>query len=53
MYSIKVPKNISKRYHVMRFNGNLGVDFSKWTQVKMERENNMKEYKGIDEEQPK
>ena len=30
----------------MRFNATLNVDFSKWTQVKMERENNMKEYKG-------
>lgn len=37
----------------MRFNGNLGVEFSKWSSVKMERENNMKEYKGIDEEIPK
>lgn len=37
----------------MRFNGNLGVDFGKWTQVKMERENNMREFKGLDEEQPK
>ncbi|KAF2895599.1 hypothetical protein ILUMI_10576, partial [Ignelater luminosus] len=52
-YCIRVPKNLQKRYHVMRFNGTLDVDFAKWTQVKMERENNMKEYKGIDEEQPK
>ncbi|CAH1381270.1 general transcription factor IIF subunit 1 isoform X1 [Tenebrio molitor] len=52
-YTIKVPKNVQKRYHVMRFNGTLDVDFAKWTQVKMERENNLKEYKGIDEEQPK
>lgn len=37
----------------MRFNGNLAVDFGTWTQVKMERENNMKEFKGIDEDQPK
>lgn len=37
----------------MRFNATLNVDFSKWTQVKMERENNMKEYKGIEEEMPK
>lgn len=37
----------------MRFNATLNVDFTKWTQVKMERENNMKEYKGIDEEMPK
>lgn len=37
----------------MRFNATLDVDIAKWTQVKMERENNMKEYKGIDEEIPK
>lgn len=37
----------------MRFNSNLKVDFAKWSQVKMERENNMREYKGIEEEQPK
>lgn len=37
----------------MRFNATLNVDFSKWTQVKMERENNMKEYKGLEEEMPK
>lgn len=37
----------------MRFNATLNVDFSKWTQVKMERENNMKEYKGVEEEMPK
>lgn len=37
----------------MRFNATLNVDFSKWSQVKMERENNMKEYKGMEEEMPK
>lgn len=37
----------------MRFNNTLKVEFDKWTKVKMERENNMKEYKGIEEEQPK
>ncbi|ENN72668.1 general transcription factor IIF subunit 1 [Dendroctonus ponderosae] len=52
-FTIRVPKMNQRKYHVMRFNGNLGVDFAKWTQVKMERENNMKEFKGIDEEQPK
>lgn len=52
-FTIRVPKNGQRKYHVMRFNGNLGVDFGKWSQVKMERENNMKEFKGIDEEQPK
>lgn len=52
-FSIRVPKNGQRKYHVMRFNGTLGVDFGKWTHVKMERENNMKEFKGIEEEQPK
>lgn len=37
----------------MRFNATLGVDFSKWSSVKMERENNMKEFRGIDEDSPK
>lgn len=37
----------------MRFNGTLDVDFAKWTKISMERENNMREYKGIEEEQPK
>ncbi|XP_012268691.1 general transcription factor IIF subunit 1 isoform X2 [Athalia rosae] len=52
-YSIRVPKNSKKKHNVMRFNATLNVDFSKWTQVKMERENNIKEYKGFDEEMPK
>lgn len=50
-YSIRVPKNIKKKYHVMQFSDN--VDFTTWKNVKMERENNMREYKGIDEELPK
>lgn len=37
----------------MRFNGNLEVDFAKWTKISMERENNMREYKGVEEDQPK
>lgn len=39
----------------MRFNATLNVDFTKWDKngTKMERENNMKEYKGFDEEMPK
>ncbi|XP_020298180.1 general transcription factor IIF subunit 1 [Pseudomyrmex gracilis] len=52
-FSIRVPKNNKKKHNVMRFNATLNVDFSKWTQVKMERENNMKEYKGLEEEMPK
>ncbi|CAK1600295.1 unnamed protein product [Parnassius mnemosyne] len=52
-FKIRVPKNIKKKYHVMRFNATLNVDFAKWTHVKMERENNIKEFKGIEEEMPK
>ncbi|KAK6617434.1 hypothetical protein RUM43_014443 [Polyplax serrata] len=56
-YSIRVPKNTRKKYHVMRFNSSLSVDFVKWKtqnlQIKMERENNFKEYKGTEEELPK
>ncbi|CAG9782689.1 unnamed protein product [Diatraea saccharalis] len=52
-FKIRVPKNVKKKYHVMRFNATLNVDFAKWTHVKMERENNIKEFKGIEEEMPK
>lgn len=37
----------------MRFNAGLKVDFKEWKQVKLERENNMKDFKGIEEEMPK
>lgn len=52
-YSIRVPKNLKKNHHVMRFNATLNVDFAQWKNVKMERENNMREYRGFDEDMPK
>lgn len=52
-FKIRVPKNVKKKYHVMRFNATLNVDFAKWSHVKMERENNIKEFKGIEEDMPK
>lgn len=52
-FKIRVPKDVKKKYHVMRFNATLNVDFANWTHVKMERENNIKEFKGIEEEMPK
>jgi transcription initiation factor TFIIF subunit alpha len=52
-YSIRVPKNMKKKYHVMKFTSSVNIDFSKWSQVKMERENNMKEFRGTEEEMPK
>ncbi|XP_046677864.1 general transcription factor IIF subunit 1 isoform X2 [Homalodisca vitripennis] len=52
-FSIRVPKNSRKRHHVMRFNSVLNVDFAKWGQVKMERENNQKEFARPDDDMPK
>jgi len=46
-------RNSKKKFHMMRFNSTLNVDFTKWSQVKMERENNQKEYRGVEEEMPK
>lgn len=37
----------------MRFNATLNVDFSQWKMVKLERENNLKDFKGFDEDMPK
>lgn len=37
----------------MRFNPISNIDFTKWSQVRMERENNIKEFRNPDEEQPK
>ncbi|XP_055850178.1 general transcription factor IIF subunit 1 [Episyrphus balteatus] len=52
-FNIRVPKNLRKKHHVMRFNATLNVDFAQWRMVKLERENNMKEFKGFDEDMPK
>lgn len=52
-FSIRVPKTQRKKHHVMRFNATLNVDFAQWKVVKLERENNMKEFKSFDEDQPK
>lgn len=37
----------------MRFNYNLNVDFSQWRTIKLERENNMREFKATEEDMPK
>jgi len=52
-FSIRVPKNLKRKHHVMRFNGNLNIDFTYWKNVKMERENNAKELKGAEDDLPK
>ena len=46
-YSIRMGKKNQKQHNVLKFNYNLNVDFDKWNSVKMERENNMNEIKGV------
>lgn len=48
-----INRNSRKKHHVMRFNSVLNVDFAKWGQVKMERENNQKEFARPEDEMPK
>ncbi|XP_013102153.1 general transcription factor IIF subunit 1 [Stomoxys calcitrans] len=52
-FKIRVPKSLRKKHHVMRFNATLNVDFAQWRSVKLERENNMREFKGAEEDMPK
>ncbi|XP_037527802.1 general transcription factor IIF subunit 1 isoform X6 [Rhipicephalus sanguineus] len=51
-FIVRIPKQTKKRYHVMRFNAAHKQDISKWSQIRMERENNMKEFK-MEDEMPK
>lgn len=44
---------MKNKHHVMRFNYNLNIDFTQWRNVRMERENNMREFKNGEEDQPK
>jgi len=42
-FTVRVPpRDERKKYHVMKFNASLNIDFSKWTQARMVRENNQK-----------
>jgi len=45
-FVVRVPslENNHKKHHVMKFNDSLNIDFSKWSQVRMVRENNMKTF---------
>ncbi|PIK59779.1 hypothetical protein BSL78_03351, partial [Apostichopus japonicus] len=52
-FSVKIPKKSNKKYSVMQFNRHTKVDFKQWSQIKMERENNFKEFKAtVGEEMP-
>ncbi|XP_002731241.1 general transcription factor IIF subunit 1-like [Saccoglossus kowalevskii] len=48
-FSVRVPKNTGKKYSIMKINSNEKIDISKWPQTKIERENNMREFKPDDE----
>ncbi|XP_055315238.1 general transcription factor IIF subunit 1-like [Sitodiplosis mosellana] len=52
-FTVRIPKNLKKMHHVMRFNATLKVDFAQWKNVKMERENNMRDARAMEEEMPK
>ncbi|XP_069783594.1 general transcription factor IIF subunit 1 isoform X2 [Narcine bancroftii] len=50
-YTVRVPKNNNKKYNIMAFNAADKINFSTWTQAKMERDlSNKKIYQ--EEEQP-
>ena len=44
-YTVRVPKTTSKKYSIMKFNPANNVDFTKCEGIKLERENNLKQYK--------
>merc|ERR1712071_293487 len=52
-YVVRVPKNQNKKFNIMRFHGSSVIEFSEWNHVKMERENNMVNFKGFNEDSPK
>lgn len=53
-YTVRLPaKNDKKAYHIMKFHANTNNDPAKWSQVRMIRENNRKDFKGPEEEMPK
>ena len=42
-FTVRVPsRDEAKKFHIMKFNKSLNVDFSKWQQARMVRENNQK-----------
>ena len=49
-FVVRIPaKNEKKNYHIMKFNQSLNIDTAKWSQVRMVRENNRKEFVREDE----
>ncbi|XP_068249344.1 general transcription factor IIF subunit 1 isoform X2 [Palaemon carinicauda] len=52
-YVVKAPKTTKKKFNMMRFHSALGIEFKTWAHAKMERENNMKEFRSMEDEMPK
>ena len=53
-YKVRLPqRNERKNFHIMKFRSAPANDPANWSQVRMVRENNKKEYKGPNEEMPK
>ncbi|XP_028310573.1 general transcription factor IIF subunit 1 isoform X2 [Gouania willdenowi] len=48
-YTVRVPKNTSKRYNIMAFNAGDRVNCSTWTQARMERDMSARRIYGDDE----
>lgn len=51
--SFSFYRSSKKKYNMMRFHAALGVDFKTWTHTKMERENNLKEFRSGEDDIPK
>lgn len=51
-FIIRLPEK-KKHLTMMRFNGNLNVDMTKWDEVKLNRENNSSAYRNGVEDVPK
>ncbi|XP_033637211.1 general transcription factor IIF subunit 1-like isoform X1 [Asterias rubens] len=49
---VKLQTKQSRKYSIMQFNRGDNVDLSKWKQAKMERENNMREFKMLNPDMP-
>lgn len=52
-YTVRVPSETNKKYHVMRFSASNNVDVTKWKSVKLDRENAPKDGRFVEEEIPK
>ncbi|OQR76140.1 general transcription factor IIF subunit 1-like, partial [Tropilaelaps mercedesae] len=52
-FVVRIPKATKRRHHVMRFMQSRNQTPLEWNQVRMERENNLKEYRTESDDMPK